>query len=114
MTSKDSEIKVGMGLYLSQEGRSYGCCADVKNPYFVESVSDRKIVVSEASMEWGNGCYYDSMPTSITRNPNADKVVLHWSRTISGGCWWAYEKSTDRDYPLVAHFGKAEYYPYLD
>lgn len=114
MNGNEIKVEVGTGLYLRQEGRSYGASYDVKRPYFVESVSDKEIVISEADTEWENGRYFDSMPTAITRNPNSHKIVLHWSNTISGGCWWAYKDSTGRDYPLVAHFGEAEYFPYID
>lgn len=108
------EIKVGMGLFLRQEGRSYGCCAEVKSPYTVIAVQDDEILIQAYKMEWNNGHYYNSMPSAILPDPEGEIVALHYSNKISGGAWWAYKRSTGRDYPLVAHFGKAEYYPYLD
>lgn len=114
------QIKVipGMPLYLCQEGRTSGCMADVKQAYFVDSISDKEIVIKEAQYVWDDGSkdqpHFDSMPIKIMPNPNGHKIVLHWSNTISGGCWWAYKESVGRDYPKVAHFGKAIFFPYVD
>jgi hypothetical protein len=111
---KDLNIKVGEELFLRQEGRSSGYCYDVKDPYTVVSVSENEIVIQAAKCIFKEPAYFDSMPEKIVADPNGEKIVLHWSDKISGGCWWAYKDSTGRDYPLVAHFGHYEYYPYLD
>lgn len=107
-------VHVGEELYMCQEGRSYGYSAEVKNAYTVIAVSDNEILVRECDYEWDNGKYYNSMPSKILPSKHGEVIPLHWSNTISGGCWWAYKNSTGRDYPEVAHFGRYEYYPYLD
>ena len=111
----NNEIRVGDKLYLKQEGRSYGCIAEVKTPYTVVSVFPDSIMIREANCVFApNNNYYNSMPIRIEENPNGRLVELHYSNKISGGCWWAYKESVGRDYPLVAHFGEYAYYPYLD
>lgn len=115
MLKSDVEVKVGMGLYLRQEGKSYGCIADVKRPYVVTKAEPDEIEVAPCETEWENGHYYCSYPSKILLKPDGDsRIVLHWSGKISGGCWWAYKDSAGRDYPNVAHFGQALYEPYLD
>lgn len=103
-----------MGLYLSQEGKSYGPISEVKSPYFVKSITSKEIVIQSAKCEWNVNSKFDSIPLSLKPDPEGVKIVLHWSNTISGGCWWAYKDSIGRDYPKVAHFGLSKYFPYVD
>lgn len=107
--------KVGDGLYLSQRGKSYGLITSVKRPYTVISVSDNEIIIQEDKCIFDpNDNYFDSMPIRIEPCSEGKKVVLHWSDTIHGGCWWAYKDSTGKDYPMVAFFNGRQYFPYLD
>jgi hypothetical protein len=104
--------KIGEHLYLQQGGKSYGCVAEVKNAYTVIDVNEDCVTVQECGYDWPNQSYYNTMPLGIHEDKKGQIKELHWSNKY--GCWQYTSHGSMADYPLQAHFGRWEYYPYMD
>lgn len=119
--------KVGDELYLQQD-HSFGYIGDVKTPYTVIAVKPRKVFVQSCECLWpvyhtvGNPMldrpdlegqrvqFYDTLPEKIFPDPNGTILELHWSPKNQT---WQIDKYKT-GHPQCAHFGKYEYWPYLD
>lgn len=104
-------IPIGTQLYIRQEGKSP---METKTPYTVIGYTKTGILIQEAELIFEGTRYYNSIPVSVLPDDNGDIIELRWSDSINGGCWWSPKCSTSRDYPMVAHFGKYKYVPFLD
>jgi hypothetical protein len=104
--------KVGDHLYLQQGGKSYGCVAEVKRAYTVIDVNSVRVAVQECDYDWPEKHYYNTMPLAIKEDKHGAIKFLYWSKKY--GCWQDTLNGTMQDYPLQAHFGEWEYYPYMD
>lgn len=115
--------KIGEQLYLQcHNGSEYGNL--VKTPYTVVAVGKSKIKVQSCDYIWpvydghwgreeliGERCqFYDTIPEVILPDPDGEIIELHWAPKKGK---WQYDPYKT-GYPEIAHFGKYEYYPYLD
>ena len=105
--------KVGEKLYLHQKtNNSY--VNDVRHPYTVRWVSDNAVGIQEAKCIFNGPQYYDSLPDEIVDDYNGRTLTLKWSNAKKWGGAWVHREYPGDEYPLIAEFGRWDYYPYLD
>lgn len=99
---------VGEKLYTYTPCNSY-YVAMIRNPYTVESVKGKTMVIRAAEPIFCGPRYYDSFPETIVDNPNGKRKTFRWSEKKQ-----RWQESPADSYPEVAVFGAWDYYPYLD
>lgn len=101
--------KIGDELYLQPNTGDYWADA-VKRPYTVIDVRSNVVVVQACTCIFNGPQFFDSLPEKIIPNENGLVLELHWAPKKQ--VWQIDRFKTG--YPDIAHFGKYEYFPYLN
>lgn len=119
--------EIGTPLYLQQRTGSY-YVDQVKTPYTVIGYKSGKVIIQSCKMtppvyhcvgnphldrpdlEGKRVWFYDTVAETIEPDPNGETLELNWSPKHE--TWQIDQYHTG--YPDFAHFGKYEYFPYLD
>lgn len=101
--------KVGDKLYLQQHTGNQFVDA-VKRPYTVIAVTPTFIQIQACKLIFNKPQHYDTLPDRIEADTNGEVLKLYWAP--SKGKWQIDKYKSG--YPQYAHFGRWEYFPYLD
>lgn len=102
------EPTVGEKLYLYTPCSDYWV-SEVRDPYTVESVNGKTIVVRAARPVFLGARYYDTLPDYIVDDENGKRIKMRWSDKKR-----RWQESPAGSYPRVAVFGEWDFQPYLN